>query len=547
MKVFAALFIVIASIIGAVNSHVPYKEFEPYPFAANNTCPAYSNSWVSRVRSALRLFGRDRLITDAADLVHYAEDYGHIHHRVPKAVFVPTEANDIATLMRVASLYRFTPDRFQIVVRGGSGNVQGATQTACDSFFTHQILLDTSLLNSIQVSAETAWVGAGASWLSFVEATASENVRPTVIPDYLGLTMGGWIGIGGFGADSAGIGPAIDQVVEIELVTPAGNIITVGPGSDYFKAVRGGMGVFGVMTRIKFLLESNDPATRVYHILTADYEAFFAAMRTFLDLHIPSKFQGLQSFVVPNTPLDLEIFVAPAADLDRVRASVDEVLASNQTYVYYLELQYRGSNPSTVAEVAAMLPPGINPDLIFFSDYPTPVYDNRLKLFTVPALVANGAWYVRHPWGSFAIPDSSAATLKDVINNLDPFVDLGYGLLSIYPYTTNTVATDSFLSVPRSDDYFYLITVGRNDMINTPESLAYMGQDNRDIWNQLVAAGDARIYPSLYMPDFGPQDWQQHFGSSMWADFRRTKKLLDPLFLLGDQRNFGFASLYTLP
>jgi len=287
-------------------------------------------------------------------------------------------------------------------------------------------------------------------------------------------------------------------------------------------------------------LKRNSNQTSVYHILTADYQALFQTMELFLNDHVvPETFQTLQSFAIPNTELDLEIFVAPKSDLDTVRDSVYQVLAQNQTYVYYLEVVIRGPNPLSKNQVGALLPQTMNSDLVFIANYSTADWDNRLNLFTVPALVANGAWYARHPWGSYFFPSTSTGVFKTMLDSLDPFTDLGFGLIAIYPYAAAAFSTNSFLSVPHSTKYFYHVTLGKTDLVNTTASLASMAQGNRNLWNALVNAGDGHIYPTIYIPDFGPDDWMDHFGSK-WENFQHAKRDFDPAFILADERNFGF-------
>ena len=43
----------------------------------------------------------------------------------------------------------------------------------------------------MEIKSTYAWVGPGASYLSLVQAAAAQGLRPTVIPDYLGITLGG--------------------------------------------------------------------------------------------------------------------------------------------------------------------------------------------------------------------------------------------------------------------------------------------------------------------------------------------------------------------
>jgi len=83
-------------------------------------------------------------------------------------------------------------------------------------------------------------VGAGTQMLEIVEQAHLRNL--TIVSGGAGTVgVGGYLTGGGHSALSSTYGLAVDQVLEIEVVTPAGKILTVNEGqhSELFWAIRG--------------------------------------------------------------------------------------------------------------------------------------------------------------------------------------------------------------------------------------------------------------------------------------------------------------------
>jgi hypothetical protein len=99
---------------------------------------------------------------------------------------------------------------------------------------------------SIAGAAVTA--GAGSQWSS-VTSQAKDRSLAVVSGAFGTVSLGGFLSNGGHGALSAKFGLGADQVYEIDLVTPMGDIITANEcqNQEYFWAMRGGGGsTYGV-------------------------------------------------------------------------------------------------------------------------------------------------------------------------------------------------------------------------------------------------------------------------------------------------------------
>ena len=94
-------------------------------------------------------------------------------------------------------------------------------------------------------------VEAGATWSDVLAATLPAGLTPPVLPDYLELSVGGTLAVGGVGGTTSMFGMVSDTVAELDVVTGRGEMLTCSPArnADLFDMVRAGLGQVGVITR----------------------------------------------------------------------------------------------------------------------------------------------------------------------------------------------------------------------------------------------------------------------------------------------------------
>jgi FAD/FMN-containing dehydrogenase len=129
------------------------------------------------------------------------------------------------------------------------------------------LVLDVTRLNRVQVSGNTATVGAGARLIEVYDAVAARGRAlgagscPTV--GIAGLTLGG-----GLGVLARAWGLTVDQLTAVDIVTADGRLVTVDAqhDPDLFWACRGGGGgSFGVVTGFRFRLRPAPQLTTWYY------------------------------------------------------------------------------------------------------------------------------------------------------------------------------------------------------------------------------------------------------------------------------------------
>ena len=87
--------------------------------------------------------------------------------------------------------------------------------------------------------------------------TIEDGYWPTVVPGTMRPTLGGCVAMNIHGKNNFRVGPFGDHVLELDLVTPAGDLLTLSRSQhpELFHAVIGGLGMLGAVTRVKLKLK----------------------------------------------------------------------------------------------------------------------------------------------------------------------------------------------------------------------------------------------------------------------------------------------------
>ena len=118
--------------------------------------------------------------------------------------------------------------------------------------------LDVSSLGgviSVDVAARTADVQGMCTYEHLVDETLPHGLIPYVVPQLRTITLGG--AVSGLGIESTSFrnGLPHESVVEMDIFTGAGEVVTTRPRDDLFETFPNSYGSLGYATRLRIKLE----------------------------------------------------------------------------------------------------------------------------------------------------------------------------------------------------------------------------------------------------------------------------------------------------
>lgn len=229
------------------------------------------------------------LDTDPATRALYAQDFGNIVHEMPMAVLKPGSVHDIRRIVQLAGQLGF-----RVAARGPGHSLFGQTQ------IKGGVVVDMRCLAKVGVPrGNTITAAAGASWSAVVDAALQQGLTPPVLPDYLPLSVGGTLSIGGVGFTTYQYGVQVDQVVELKIVTGDGALHTCSEfhNRDLFEVALAGQGQCGFITEATIRLV---PAPTTVREFLLPYSGLEALMQDLTRLSDEARFDGFVSLLFPS-------------------------------------------------------------------------------------------------------------------------------------------------------------------------------------------------------------------------------------------------------
>ena len=424
------------------------------------------------------------LLLDDASRAAAADDFGHFVHRQPLAVLKPGSVDDVVKLVRFARR-----NNIDVAARGQGHSTQGQAQVEAG------VVVDMSTLATVhEVNPTNALVDGGTRWLDLLNQTIPQGLTPPTLVDFLELTVGGTVSLGGIGSQAFRHGPQVDNVTELQVVTGEGELVSCSPtqNSSLFDAARAGLGQFGLIVRVRVRLIAAPPNARLYHAFYSSLPAFLSDLERLID---DGRFDGVQGFAVPDGAggwlyqLETTKYFSPGDEPD------DAALLSGLAF-----------NPGTQTAQ----------DMTYFD------YLNRLAPL-VAFLRLIGVWDFPHPWVNLFVPASNAQTLIGETLATLTVDDVGQGPILIYPFNRETFNAP-FFRVPDSR-HFFVFALLRNAVPPTPDRTAELIADNRTLFERATTLGGKR-YPFDSVP-MTKHDWQKHY-QPLWGAFVSAKRHFDP-------------------
>jgi FAD/FMN-containing dehydrogenase len=119
---------------------------------------------------------------------------------------------------------------------------------------------------AVDPEGRTADVGGTTTYEDLVEATLAHGLVPLVVPELRTITLGGAVSGVGIESTSFRSGLPHESVLEVEVVTGAGEVVVAtreGPHADLFLGLPNSYGTLGYAVRLRIELEPAHPAVRI--------------------------------------------------------------------------------------------------------------------------------------------------------------------------------------------------------------------------------------------------------------------------------------------
>lgn len=438
---------------------------------------------------------------DPATRGEFADDFGNLISRQPYAVLSPGSENDIVKVVKFARTHGL-----RVAMNGQSGtpDLRESHSNFGQAQVQDGVAIDAKPLSSIHdISSNSATVGAGVLWSQLFDAAEPLGLTPPVLTDYMHLSVGGTLSVGGIGGSTSRFGVQVDNVLSLRVVTGEGEKVTCSPtqSPDLFHAVLAGVGQCGIIVRAKVRLVPAKTMALVFNLFYDDLNLYLEDQ---LLLAEEQRFSYLEGQIVRNATDTGWRFMIEAAQYFAPPEAPDPVALLAGLRDSRVEARI---NPQTYRDFTFR----IDPIIAFIK---SPVVDR---------------WTTPHPWVSLFIPASqTAGFISDVVADLTP-ADLGVlvpGVIApalLYPFNTSLTQQDLF-RVPDEPAAFHLSLLRFPPA--DPAQVNGMLTDNRTFYDQVAALGGKR-YVVGAIPDLTPADWEEHFGPK-WDFLVDAKEEFDP-------------------
>ncbi|KAK3160627.1 hypothetical protein QOZ80_1BG0062080 [Eleusine coracana subsp. coracana] len=517
----------------------------------------------SPVVEVLRDLGNAAIRTDPDAVSLASTDFGNnvpSPSSRPAAVFYPSCAADIAALVRASSA---SASPFPVSARGRGHSTHGQS-AAPGGVVVDMPSLGRSgaVVDRLAVSAEGPYVDAGGEqvWADVLRAALAHGLSPRSWTDYLHLTVGGTLSNAGISGQAFRHGPQISNVLELDVVTGTGEMVTCSKekDADLFHAVLGGLGQFGIITRARIPLFPAPARARWVRLIYADAAALTRDQERLINID-DALVAGVMDYVEGSVLTDYQGLIGswrsqpPSAsfftDADAARVAKLAEKAGGVLYCLEGALYYGGAGDTSAEDADKGLELLLRElryarGLAFVQDVSYVEFLDRVHAGELK-LRAAGLWDVPHPWLNLFLPrsrilDFAAGVFHGVLRRDDR---AAVGPVLVYPmnrakWDPEMSAVLPFEGGADEEEVFYTVAVLRSAVADG--DLRRMEEQNAAVTR---FCDDAGIPYVQYLPYYATQaEWAaRHFGPGRWARFVQRKSKYDPKAILSrGQKIFSY-------
>ncbi|TCO52337.1 FAD-binding protein [Actinocrispum wychmicini] len=444
------------------------------------------------------------LETSPEVLANFAGDFGGLVTGAPWAVLRPGSTQDIVKMVRFA---RCNGLKIAVSGRGGSGTDIESHSSYGQAEVPGGIAVDARALGKIySIGNGYAVVGAGVTLWQLSDAALKVGQIPPSMTDYLPLSVGGVASLGGFGGTVFKYGLFNDNVLEMDVVTGEGTLVTGVSATnrpELFHAVLGGAGQVAIIVKAKVRLIPAPSRAKVYNLYYQDVATYQADQEKLL---ADGRFHH-QSGTIQRKP-------------------------DNSGWWYAIEAATFYNPPATPNDNALLR--GLHDDRASMTTGDQTFREWTFRVDPFEQFWKDGGyWAMPHPWLSLFIPASAVKPLVTaVVAELTP-EDLGGGFGIVLPVKTSKL-THPLVARP-NEPVAYLFDLLRMPNPGDPNVQTYL-QRNRKIYDLALTLG-AKRYLVGAIPGMTQDEWRRHFGSA-WPFLVAMKRRYDPDSVLTPGQGF---------
>jgi cytokinin dehydrogenase len=414
------------------------------------------------------------LLFSETDRQAAADDFGHIVRRMPVAVLKPGSIEDVAKLVRFANRRGL-----KVAMRGQGHSTFGQAQVDAG------VVIDSSTLNSIRIVTHggrpAVEAGPGVLWGDLLDAAFAHKLTvPVTVPFF--LSVGGTISTGGFHASTWREGFQVDHVLELQVVTGDGELVTCSDerSPDLFNAMLGGMGQCGII--VKVVMELVPAPTHVLFCVVS-YPEWQSAIADLTLLVNRGRFSDLDGISAARPAGGFTHTLACGAFHDAPSIPSESELLEG--------LRFASKNTRTIT----------------YPEYyrRTPSIPSRLP----------------HPWLHLCLPASGAVAYGNRVLNTP--AENAFSSVHLFSVWRTSHIKRPLTRVPKED------LAVRFQLLRRPPA-SFSGVDsliamNRTLYERARDIGGTRLTTTA-LP-FSQADWIHYFGPT-WESFRNAKSRFDP-------------------
>jgi cytokinin dehydrogenase len=412
---------------------------------------------------------------------NYSTDFGKLVIQIPQGVFKPRSEQHLLKFIELANKHEV-----RITYRGQGHSTDG--QTLCNS-----IIIDhrdfPKQFRFTNLSKDALIVSGHATWKELLDFTFKHQLTVPVVTDYLRLSVGGTLSIGGLGGSSFNKGSQADNVLALRILTFDGQILSCSKteNEELFHAALCSLGQMGIILNATLSLVKSKEHAYCRLLYYRNSELF---LKDQLTLYSKGKIDHLKGFIQQQN---------------------DELYHVIEAAIFYNE---SSREHSEIYE-------GLCPDKIEERVVPYMDFVNEVTRFT-EILEKENKWNVPHPWYGVLLPeDQIAEHLKKALES--PFLT-GSEPVLIYPLNTEYFQQPFFIRPHGKRIYLLTLLYNCSFLADANIDVAQVVEYNKTLYEDAVKRGGCCYLPRA-MPSV--HDWEIHFGKE-WATFSKMKSKYDP-------------------